>query len=65
MKPGDILDVKAVCRSIGEYAQVLANTESIVRHVVDLAAPDDCILILSNGGFDNIHKRFLQALSAV
>jgi len=65
MKPGEILDVKAVCKSIGEYAQVLANTESIVRHVVDLAAPDDCILILSNGGFDNIHKRFLQALSAV
>jgi len=63
LKPEDMLDVQAVCRAIGGHAQVLANAESIVRHVTNLAISGDHILILSNGGFDNIHRRFLQSLS--
>jgi len=63
LKPGDVLDVQAVCGAIGGHAQVLANAESIVRHVTSLAISGDHILILSNGGFDNIHRRFLQSLS--
>jgi len=62
MKAEDVLDVKAVCKAIGKQARVLANAESIVRHVAGLAVSGDHILILSNGDFDNIHKRFLQAL---
>jgi len=63
LKAEDVLDVQSVCKAIGGHAQVLANADTIVRHVTKLAIPDDYILILSNGGFDNIHKRFLQALS--
>ena len=64
LKPEDVLDVQAVCDAIGVHAQVLPDAESIVRHVANLAMTGDHILILSNGGFDNIHTRFLQALSA-
>ncbi|MDQ6957520.1 MAG: UDP-N-acetylmuramate:L-alanyl-gamma-D-glutamyl-meso-diaminopimelate ligase [Mariprofundaceae bacterium] len=62
LKPENVLDIQSVCRAIGGHAQVLANAGIIVRYVTKLAMPDDYILILSNGGFDNIHKRFLQAL---
>jgi len=64
-EPENVLDVQSVCKAIGGYAQVLADAGSIVRHVTNLAMPGDYILILSNGDFDNIHKRFLQALSTL
>jgi len=64
LKPGNVLDVQSVCKAIGGHAQVLENAEEIVRHVAKLAVSGDYILILSNGDFDNIHERFLQALSA-
>jgi len=63
LKAEDVLDIQSVCKAIGGHAQVLANADAIVRHVAKLAIPDDYILILSNGGFDHIHERFLQALS--
>jgi len=63
LKPEDTLDVQSVCKAIGGHARVLADAGGIVRHVANLAMTGDHILILSNGGFDNIHTRFLQALS--
>jgi len=63
MKSEDVLDVQSVCRAIGGHARVLANADTIVRHITNMAVPGDHILILSNGGFDHIHERFLQALS--
>ncbi len=38
------------------------NTESIIDHVVSKALPGDIVLVMSNGGFDNIHERLLNAL---
>jgi len=63
LKPEDALDVQSVCKVIGGHAQVLENAGAIIRHVAKLAMSGDYILILSNGGFDNIHKHFLQVLS--
>jgi len=63
LKFEDVLDIKSVCRAIGEHAQVLANADTIVRHIANMAVSGDYILILSNGGFDHIHEHFLQALS--
>jgi len=65
IKSEDMLDVHAVCKVIGGHAQVLEDAEAIVRYVTKLTVPDDYVLILSNGGFDSIHTRFLQALSAL
>ena len=41
---------------------VLADAESIVAHLAAQAAPGDVVLCMSNGGFDNIHARLLEAL---
>jgi UDP-N-acetylmuramate: L-alanyl-gamma-D-glutamyl-meso-diaminopimelate ligase len=38
-------------------------TEAIMAHICREAVPSDVILIMSNGGFDNLHERLLTALA--
>jgi len=47
----------------GKEARYFPDTEAIIDYLVTLAKPDDVILIMSNGGFDNIHERLLKGLS--
>lgn len=46
----------------GKDAYFFSNTESIIDFLVDRTIPGDLILIMSNGGFDNIHERLLERL---
>jgi UDP-N-acetylmuramate: L-alanyl-gamma-D-glutamyl-meso-diaminopimelate ligase len=46
----------------GKDAHFFQDTESIIDFLVTKARPGDLILIMSNGGFDNIHERLLNAL---
>ena len=46
----------------GKSAHYFPETESIIDFLVKEARPGDVILIMSNGGFDNIHERLLKAL---
>jgi UDP-N-acetylmuramate: L-alanyl-gamma-D-glutamyl-meso-diaminopimelate ligase len=46
----------------GKDAHYFSDTESIIEFVVDRAAPGDVVLIMSNGGFDNIHERLLEQI---
>jgi UDP-N-acetylmuramate: L-alanyl-gamma-D-glutamyl-meso-diaminopimelate ligase len=41
------------------------TTEEIMHHLCRDAQASDVILIMSNGGFDNIHLRLLVALEQV
>ncbi|WP_444997886.1 UDP-N-acetylmuramate:L-alanyl-gamma-D-glutamyl-meso-diaminopimelate ligase [Aliikangiella sp. IMCC44359] len=41
----------------------LPSPEAIVDYLVDVAQSGDCILIMSNGGFGDIHNKLLQALT--
>ena len=43
-------------------AYFFADTDSIIDFLVATARPQDVILVMSNGGFDNIHARLLDAL---
>lgn len=43
-------------------AHFFQDTGGIVDFVVRLAASGDLVLVMSNGGFDNIHQRLLDAL---
>ena len=38
------------------------NTDAIVDFLTQAARPGDVILVMSNGGFDNIHERLLESL---
>jgi UDP-N-acetylmuramate: L-alanyl-gamma-D-glutamyl-meso-diaminopimelate ligase len=46
----------------GKDAYFFSNTESIIDFLVERARPGDLILIMSNGGFDNIHDELLKRL---
>ena len=48
--------------SKGKEAYYNSDTDSIMDHIVKIAATDDLVLIMSNGGFDNIHERLLERL---
>ena len=38
------------------------DTDSIIDFLVAKARPNDIVLVMSNGGFDNIHERLLKSL---
>ncbi|GAB6094737.1 Mur ligase family protein [Desulfatiferula olefinivorans] len=49
-------------RASGIDAHYFEDTEGIIAFVTAAARPGDAVLIMSNGGFDNIHSRLLDAL---
>ena len=50
--------------SVGVDAEYIPETEGIVRRIARRAEPGDLVVVMSNGGFDNIHQRLLAALEA-
>lgn len=46
----------------GKDAHFFADSEAIVEFLVRHAAAGDLILVMSNGGFDNIHQKLLDQL---
>lgn len=49
-------------RKRGVPADYFTDTDGIIAFVAGEAAPGDIVLIMSNGGFDNIHRRLLESL---
>ena len=49
-------------RDTGKTAHYFPDTQSIIDFLVQSSRSDDLILIMSNGGFDNIHERLLSSL---
>ncbi len=46
----------------GKDAHYFEDTEGIIDFLAETAASGDLVLIMSNGGFDNIHERLLARL---
>jgi UDP-N-acetylmuramate: L-alanyl-gamma-D-glutamyl-meso-diaminopimelate ligase len=46
----------------GKDAYYFDDTEAIIQFLVKTVKEGDLVLIMSNGGFDNIHQRLLDAL---
>ncbi len=46
----------------GKKAQYFSDTPAIIRFLVRETRPQDVVLIMSNGGFDNIHENLLAQL---
>jgi UDP-N-acetylmuramate: L-alanyl-gamma-D-glutamyl-meso-diaminopimelate ligase len=55
-------DMHSVLDDLGEKGQLYSQTDAIIQSVVEQAQPGDSVLIMSNGGFDNIHEKLVQAL---
>ena len=48
----------------GRRATYFPDTDAIIAYLLRDAMPQDVVLIMSNGGFDNIHVRLLAGLKA-
>ena len=46
----------------GKDAYYFPDTQTIIDYLCEIARPGDMILVMSNGGFDNIHERLLDSL---
>jgi UDP-N-acetylmuramate: L-alanyl-gamma-D-glutamyl-meso-diaminopimelate ligase len=60
-----MLDPEAVTGRIAERgvpATAFAETDDLLPALVDTLRPGDVALVMSNGGFDNLHTRLLDAL---
>jgi UDP-N-acetylmuramate: L-alanyl-gamma-D-glutamyl-meso-diaminopimelate ligase len=57
---GLIADLKTA----GVDARYIPDTADIVRTVAEDARSGDLVIVMSNGGFDNIHQKLLSALEA-
>ena len=55
-------DARTVLAGVGLSLHVAADTQEIVDGLVQTTEPGDTILVMSNGGFENIHQRILDAL---
>jgi UDP-N-acetylmuramate: L-alanyl-gamma-D-glutamyl-meso-diaminopimelate ligase len=55
-----IADLKAE----GVDARYIPETAEIVRTVAKEARPGDLVIVMSNGGFDDIHQKLISALEA-
>jgi len=49
-------------RHRGKAAHFFENTDAIIDYLVNILQTGDAVLIMSNGGFDNIHARLLERL---
>jgi UDP-N-acetylmuramate: L-alanyl-gamma-D-glutamyl-meso-diaminopimelate ligase len=55
-------DARAALSPLGPRVQIAEQTEDIVQRLAGTSAPGDTILVMSNGGFEGIHERILNAL---
>ncbi|MGD8758457.1 MAG: cyanophycin synthetase, partial [Deltaproteobacteria bacterium] len=46
----------------GKEAHYFEDTDAIIEHLAAIGKAGDVVLIMSNGGFDNIHERLLERL---
>jgi UDP-N-acetylmuramate: L-alanyl-gamma-D-glutamyl-meso-diaminopimelate ligase len=46
----------------GRSAHFFSDTDAIIDFVIKEARSGDLVLVMSNGGFDNIHQRLLESL---
>jgi UDP-N-acetylmuramate: L-alanyl-gamma-D-glutamyl-meso-diaminopimelate ligase len=56
-------DAGSVLRDLGRRLHVHQSCQSIVDEVVAEAGEGDQVLVMSNGGFEGIHQRLLDALA--
>ncbi len=59
--PGIDWDMAAIVEGLAD-ARVCDDTAALIAAIVETATPGSHVLIMSNGGFENIHARLLDAL---
>jgi UDP-N-acetylmuramate: L-alanyl-gamma-D-glutamyl-meso-diaminopimelate ligase len=55
-------DLAMSTKSLGDKCQVFTDVDSIITAAVKMAEADDHIVIMSNGGFEDIHQKLISRL---
>ncbi|MBT8434369.1 MAG: UDP-N-acetylmuramate:L-alanyl-gamma-D-glutamyl-meso-diaminopimelate ligase, partial [Gammaproteobacteria bacterium] len=55
-------DIAKIAESASTIVEVKNDTQQIIDYLLQNCEQGDQIVIMSNGGFDNIHQRLIQAL---
>lgn len=63
--PGVKWDLKAVTRQLGDKSSVSGDTEGMIDSILKSTKSGDHIVIMSNGGFENIHQRLIDRLKNI
>lgn len=58
-------DIHAMAQSSTTLVLIKSNLDQVVEHLVQNCQKGDQIVIMSNGAFDNIHHRLIQAMQSV
>ncbi len=58
-------DIHAMAHSSTTLVLIKPNLDQVVEHLVQNCQKGDQIVIMSNGAFDNIHHRLIQAMQSV
>ncbi len=61
--PGIAWDIAKMAQTAPTIVELKSDTQQIIDHLSQYCQPGDQIIIMSNGGFDDIHQRLVQALS--
>jgi len=61
--PKVVWNVKEVLSPLKAKANVYQDTQSIIDALIPFVQKEDHVLVMSNGGFDNLHQRLLQSLT--
>jgi len=56
--------LERVVNQINKPAHLMTGTAAIIKSVTDIAKPGDHILVMSNGGFDNLHEKLIASLQS-
>jgi UDP-N-acetylmuramate: L-alanyl-gamma-D-glutamyl-meso-diaminopimelate ligase len=56
-------DTRTVLAPLGERGRVRHEVRLIIEEMVGAVRPGDQVLVMSNGGFENIHQRLLDRLA--
>jgi UDP-N-acetylmuramate: L-alanyl-gamma-D-glutamyl-meso-diaminopimelate ligase len=63
-KPSDLdWDLQAVTRELGDRARTFNTADDLLEQLLQSLRPHDHVLIMSNGGFENLHARLLDGLN--
>jgi len=57
-------DLHAINTSPTTDITIKSNVDAVIQQLLDDCRSDDQVVIMSNGGFDNIHQRLIQALQS-
>ncbi len=55
-------DIAKMAESAATIVEIKTDSQQIIDYLVHNCQQEDQIVIMSNGGFDNIHQRLIQAL---